>query len=654
VGAESDAGDHREPPLILGTAGHIDHGKTALIRALTGVETDRLPEEKDRGITIELGFAPLDLPSGRRFGVVDVPGHEGLVRTMVAGATGIDVVLLVIAADEGVMPQTREHLAICDLLGRRHGVVALTKIDVADPDVAELARAEAEELLATTALAGAPVLPVSSLTGDGLDTLRSALEAAATAAAAETVRRGPARLWVDRAFEMRGFGPVATGTLVGSPLRVGDAMAVHPTGRTARVRGLQSFGETAPMVQPGARCAVNLQGIELADLARGQQLAAEGTLAGTATFDARLLWLPESPPLPDEPTSVELLVGTTQFRARLAPIGAGGGLAGGARGLARIHLDDAEAALLPGDRFVVRGFARGTTGGTLGGGTVLDVAPPRRRRSDPALHAGLERLEDASPDTAVVTRVARTGFAGLDHGTLLRQTGLERRVLDATLEAEGRAGRVVRAGGEGWIGSEAAARLEKRLLSALAKWHDEEPMRPGMPRGALRGAAPENVPRPVVDAILARLEERGTLVADQDLVAAAGFVPRLTQRQEALAASVRADAMMAGLEPPTFREWADELDLTDEELRDVLAYLERDGSLTKAPGDFWFDKGAVDELRARVRSHLEAHGELPTPLYKDMIGTTRKFAVPLMELFDTEHLTVRRGEARVLRRKRSS
>jgi selenocysteine-specific elongation factor len=253
-----------------------------------------------------------------------------------------------------------------------------------------------------------------------------------------------------------------------------------------------------------------------------------------------------------------------------------------------------------------------------------------------------------------VTRIARTGFAGLDQGTLARQTGLERRGLDATLEAEEGSGTIVRAGAGVWIGRESAERLEERLLSALGRWHDDEPMRPGMPRGTLRGAAPENVPRPVVDAILARLEERGALLADQDLVAATGFVPRLTQRQEALAASVRADAMMAGLEPPTFREWADELELPDDELRDVLAHLERDGSLTKAPGDFWFDKGAVDELRAKVRAHLETHGELPTPFYKDMIGATRKFAVPLMELFDTEHLTVRRGEARVLRRKRSS
>ncbi|HEX2483994.1 MAG TPA: selenocysteine-specific translation elongation factor, partial [Myxococcota bacterium] len=397
-------------PLVLGTAGHIDHGKTALVRALTGVDTDRLPEERARGITIELGFAPLDLGDGLRLGVVDVPGHEALVRTMVAGATGVDLALLVVAADEGVMPQTREHAAICELLGVAAGVVALTKSDLADADTLALAAGEVADLLAGTGLAGAAVVPVSSLTGAGLDDLRAALRAAAEKAAARTPRAGPARLFVDRAFERRGFGAVVTGTLLGGALALGDAVELLPGGRRARVRALQSFGRGAERALPGTRCAVNLQGVELAELARGQQLVAAGALRESQVFDVALRWLPSAPPLEDA-ASVELLAGTAERRARVAPIEADV-LAPGAEGFARLHVDGPPLALLPGDRFVVRGFARTETGATLGGGRVLDAAPPRRRRSDPALAAELARLARGDAREAVLVRVARAGFAG--------------------------------------------------------------------------------------------------------------------------------------------------------------------------------------------------------------------------------------------------
>ena len=642
--------DETRDTLILGTAGHIDHGKTSLIRALTGVETDRLPEEKARGITIELGFAPLDLPSGGRLGVVDVPGHEGLVRTMVAGAAGIDLVLLVVAADEGVMPQTREHLAICDLLGLRQGVVALTKCDLADPDVADLAEAEAEELVAETSLAGAPLLRVSATTGQGIDALANALETAAREARARTARRGPPRLWIDRRFEMKGFGPVATGTLTGNALGVGETACLLPGGREARIRGLQSFGEKAERVAPGARCAVNLQGVELAELERGLQISVPGGLVETDVFDAQLAWLPGAPALASDPTAVELLVGTARFRARVAPIG-GMGLAAGETGFARIHLDDGRAALLPGDAFIVRGFRHLAGGGaTLGGGRVLDVAPPRRRRSDPALLAELELLRDPGPEEAVRVRVERAGFAGIAAATLVPETGLEPAGVAAALEALAKH-EAVFVERERAVGASALAVLEERVRTVLSDYHDREPLKPGMPLGALRGALPENVARAVADRVLARLEAAGALELDERWARAADHVPRLSQQAEVVAARLRADAMIAGLEPPTLPEMREATGLDEAPLRDLLAHLERDGSLVRAPGDLWFDAGAVDELRERVVAHLEREGRLQTAHYKDMIGTTRKFAVPLMELFDAEHLTIRRGEERVLRRR---
>jgi len=638
-------------PLVLGTAGHIDHGKTALVRALTGVDTDRLPEEKARGITIELGFAPLGLPSGRRLGVVDVPGHEALVRTMVAGAIGIDLVLLVVAADEGVMPQTREHLAICGLLDIRHGVVALTKSDVAEPDVAELAEAETRELVDAAGLAGAPLVRVSSVTGAGLEALRAALDEAAARAAARTARSGPPRLWVDRVFEMRGFGTVVTGTLVGGALRTGQTAELLPGGKRARIRGLQSFGEPAEHVAPGARCAVNLQGVGKSELARGLLLTVPDALAATDTLDAELHWLPEAPPLGPKPAAVECLVGTTARRARVAPIGAGT-LAPGARGFARIHLEDAPAPLLPGDAFVLRGFARTDAGGTtLGGGRVLDAHPPRRRRSDPALAAELAELAGGDPRVALRVRIARSGWAGTTREALARETGLPDAALDAALDALAGEDALVRTADGALLARAACAELERRLAGALASFHEREPMRPGMPRGALRGALPDNVPRAAFELALARLVASGTVEAADELVHRADFVPRLTQRQEAIAAQLRADAMIAGLEPPTPRDWAASLGVEPEELREVLAHLERDGSLVRAPGELWFDRVAVDELRTKLIAHLEAHGSLETPAYKDLIGTSRKYAVPLMELFDAEHLTVRRGETRVLHRR---
>jgi len=639
--------------LVLGTAGHIDHGKTALIRALTGVDTDRLPEEKARGITIELGFAPLDLAEGLRVGVVDVPGHEGLVRTMVAGATGIDLVLLVVAADEGVMPQTREHLAICDLLGLNHGVVALSKIDLADEEVVELAEEEVRELIAPSGLAGAPIVRVSALTGDGIETLRRALVETARASAARTPRSGPPRLSVDRLFAAKGFGSVVTGTLIGGALSVGDAVEIYPIGRKARVRGLQSFGVSSERVKPGARCAVNLQGVELGDLSRGLVVSATGALQPTRTLDAEIALLPEAPAV-TRPISVEFLAGTAERRARLAPIGSDR-IDPGKRSFARIHLQEEPLALLPGDRFILRGFARIAGGGaSVGGGSVLDVAPPHRRLSHPSLVRELELLAEGDAGAAIEVRVRRTGFAGVSSPSLARETGIEEMALRGLLAERASAGAIHQVSAEIWLGRTAIDELESRLLAALAAFHERERLLPGMPRGALRGALPDNTAAGAFDLLLERLVAASRIAVEEKLVRLLEHVPTMSHREETVAARMRADAASAGLEPPTAREWAEKVGVDLEALRGVLAHLEREGSLVRAPGDLWFDRAAVDDLRERVIAHLREHETLDTPTYKSLIGTTRKYAVPLMELFDGEHLTMRAGEARILRRKRDS
>ncbi|MDE0886311.1 MAG: selenocysteine-specific translation elongation factor [Myxococcota bacterium] len=653
----ADSAKERESPgestlargLVLGTAGHIDHGKTALIRALTGTSTDRLPEEQARGITIELGFAALDLAGFGRLSVIDVPGHEGLVRTMVSGASGIDVLLLVVAADESVMPQTREHVAICDLLGIESCVVALTKTDLADDEMIELSSEEVSELLAPTNLAGAPIVPVSSQTGEGLDALRDALAHASGVARPRTSRQGPPRLGVDRIFAMRGFGTVVTGTLVGSPLKLGEKVEIIPSGLNARIRSLQSHGEESECVLPGARCAANLQGLEVADLHRGDVVTLGGRMEATRTADVHVQWLPTSP-AGQAITSVEVLAGTAERRAHLAAIGSET-FAPGDTQMARLHIDGEALALLPGDRFIVRGFAKtANAGATLGGGIVLDTAPPRRRRSDPELLEELERLRTGDSRAGLSARVKRAGYSGRATGDLARETGLEAGEVQSLLRDSASNPAVLEvAGGQLWIDALASGRLEERLLEGLVRFHRNEPMRPGMPRATLRGELPENVPREAAEFILARLEDAGKMVREKDLVRLAEHRAVLDPEAQIVAERILSEAREKNLDPPNPKDWADQIGVSLERLRDILAHLERQGELVRAPGDLWFARQAIDALRERVTAHFAENAVLDTQTYKALIGTSRRTAMPLMELLDEMHITRRQDEVRVLR-----
>ena len=634
--------------VILGTAGHIDHGKTSLVRALTGVDTDRLPEEKKRGITIDLGFAPLDLGDGLRLGVVDVPGHEKLVRTMVAGATGIDLLLLVVAADEGVMPQTREHLAICELLGLDRAVVALTKCDLVDEELAELAAEEVSSLLEETVLAGAPVIPVSSSAGTGIDTLRERLADLARDARARTSRSGPPRLAIDRTFEMRGFGSVVTGTLIGSGLSVGMNLEVFPDGPTCKLRGIQRHGAATEHAPPGGRCALNLQNVSLNQLSRGKVISTPGALPRSQTLDVELSWLATAPESDGNgPIAVEFLAGTAERRARVAPIGASE-LTPGAVGFARIHIDGDPVSLLPGDRFVLRGFARTDVGATLGGGRILDVAPPRRRRSDPALLRDLETLLAGDPQEDLAVRIARAAFAGIERDTLRGETGLEPASFAAALDALVKAERVLPAGKRLLVGTRVLRDLEARLADGLAAFHAREPLKPGMPTAALRGTLPDNVPREVSDLALARLAEQGRIVLQGDSARCSDHSAALEGEDVATADRICSRLAAAGLEPPNASDLADEVGVGKDHFATLMGFLEHQGKVVRTKGDLFFDAGAVADLRARVIAHFDANDTLDTPTYKALIGTTRRTAVPLMEHFDSTHVTARRGEARYL------
>ena len=645
-----DTTSEAEPVGVLGTAGHIDHGKTALIGALTGVDTDRLPEEKARGITIELGFAVLDLEGVGSLSIVDVPGHEGLVRTMVAGATGIDLVLLVVAADEGVMPQTREHISICHLLGIERAVVALTKTDLVDGEMIELAAEEVRDLLAETTIENAPIVPVSARTRDGIAELENALSLAVREPGASVNRTGPPRLAVDRAFSMRGFGAVVTGTLAGARLRVGDTVEIWPTGRKAKIRSLQSHGQAREQIHGGARCAANLQGIEVSELARGDVVTHVDTLMPTNTADVAIQWL-ESAPRAEGITSVELLSGTSERRARLAPIG-GGDLIPGARTFARLHIDGSPVTLLPGDRFIVRGFARHpSAGATLGGGLVLDAAPPQRRRSDPDLLEELEKLEDGRLTTALHERILRSGYGGLDERILAKEMGRTLEELKESLSFLEREKSVVRAGRHTYIDQSTQNRLRDQLLKALEDFHAQSPMRPGVQRAALLGVLPPNVPNEIAEASLASMKADATIVLEGDQVRAKTHQPKIDEETQRLLDRVLADAQQAGLEPQAAREWAEAIDVTLDRFRDLVAHLERQSLLVRAPGDLWFDHAVVGRLREKVTSYFQNHETIDTQAYKALIGTTRRTAMPLMELLDELRVTRRQGDLRVLVKK---
>ena len=620
--------------LILGTAGHIDHGKTALIKALSGVDCDRLPEEKARGITIQLGFAPLDLPSGRRLGVVDVPGHERLVRTMVSGATGIDLVLFVVAADEGMMPQSREHLAICDLLGIERGVVALTKIDAVDDEMAELARLDVEEELANSSLSGASILPVSAHTGAGIAELLATLDELAATSPGRTLRDGPAWLPVDRAFTMRGFGTVVTGTLRGEALEEGESVEILPEGGrqilSARVRGMQSHGEAVKRVESGARCAVNLPGVNVAAVPRGSVVASPGRLDYRHRLGVELRLLPGAPPLRSG-SSATVHVGTAERVVRIQLLDRAE-LAPGGRAFAELRLER-PVPVVEGDRYIVRGFQRiADAGWTVGGGRVIDAAPlgARRPRAE-----RLRELEEMASGDALAVRIRRLGARGVTETELRREV--------ASLDGIGG----VKIGQERWMDRGAFEELARDCAAAVAARHAEQPTDPWVGIASIASRLPANVAEESVRAALDFAVECGELEAAGSGVRAPGHAAHVADPE--LLERVAARLGAAGLAPPTQSQLAEELGSDPAALGPVLEHLVREGRSTRVAQGLFFDAGAIEALRTALIRHLEANQQIDPAAYKRLTGTTRKHTVPLMEYFDAQRVTLRRGNLRVLR-----
>ncbi len=637
--------------MIIGTAGHIDHGKTSLVKALTGIDTDRLKEEKRRGITLELGFAHLALDDGTVAGVVDVPGHERFVKAMAAGAGGVDLAVLVVAADEGVMPQTREHLDICRLLGVRAGVIALTKSDLLaelGPEWRALVDADLAALTAGTFLEGAPVVPCSSRTGEGLDALKAALTRAA-AALPKRPSEGPAFLPVDRVFTIKGFGTVVTGTLLSGVLAVDEAVALLPgLPGPFRVRGVQVHGQAVAKVEAGARAAVNLAGVEPEALHRGMVLVRSGELPETRMLDVELSLLPAAEvPLPRR-RKLLLHLGTAQVEATVALLDMER-LEPGETALAQLRLDAPVGALV-GQRFILRGSrALPGRGATVAGGRVLSIAPPRRRKGGAAVVAP---LLEADPATQLGWLLRQAGYRGLTQQELFGRSGLGPKVLTRALELMGSKGAALLVDRERrlYLSGEVFEGLQGRALALLAAFHEREPLREGLSREELRQRLSAELDARAFGRVLQALVDSGRVELDKEVVRLKGRGRTLSLGDEAARTRLAAELSAAGLAPPTVNELAQKLQLTTPRVQELLKVLVTQGAAVRVSEELCFDAAALAGLRERLVAHLREKKEITTQAFKEMVGQSRKFVIPLSEYFDREKVTLRVGEKRVLRR----
>ena len=641
--------------IIIGTAGHIDHGKTSLVGALTGIQTDRLKEEQERGISIELGFAYFDLPGEVRCGIVDVPGHERFVRQMIAGATGIDLVVLVVAADEGVMQQTREHVDICNMLGIRAGLVVLTKVDLVDEEWLELVESDLEDYLVGTFLEGAPMLRFAAPDPATHDPVRDAL--AAMVADIDRVHAGrdpaqPLRMPIDRVFTMRGFGTVVTGTVASGALASGEAVTLLPGGLRTKVRGVQSHGEPVNRVVVGQRAAINLQGVEKESVSRGNVLCHADALEATRMLDVDLHVLSHMPRPLETQAKVLVHVGTSQVngtvvlldREQVEP---------GETGPAQLRLDDF-VVVLGGDHFVIRGFdLLESYGKTLGGGTILHPVPRRHRSHRRPVLDGLAALRTRKPRQVAEATVLAAGHTGATDAQIRQvmnaSTALTAETLDALL-ADGVLHAYVHGGRRTCVHRDLFAELLQRARETIAEYHARYPHRGGVPREELRSQVRGDMPPPYFAELLATLAATGEAEASGSVVRRVGFERSLSAGLQALRERILTRYQGADYQPPLLAELLEELTgAREDDVREMLNLLVEEGALAKAAETLYFGASHIERLKDDVRAFLRTHGEMTTPQLKDLTGASRKFTVPLGEYLDAAGVTRRRGDIRILR-----
>ncbi|MFN8589643.1 MAG: selenocysteine-specific translation elongation factor [Candidatus Eisenbacteria bacterium] len=620
---------------VVGTAGHIDHGKTALVRRLTGVNTDRLPEERKRGISIDLGFAPLVTPAGVRVGLVDVPGHERFVKNMLAGVGGVDAVLLVIAADEGVMPQTREHLAIVQLLQVRRGVIVLTKRDLVDDDWAAMVARDARELVRGTGLADAPIVECSAVTGAGCDALLATLDAQ-LAGLAERAGGEPARLPVDRVFTVEGFGTVVTGTLWRGRIATGDTLQLMPGGHDVRVRRVQVHGATVDAALAGQRTAVALHGIEKADVARGDWLVAAGSPGASRVLDVRFELLADAAREFRSESRVRFHLGASELLGRLVLL-EGRTLAPGASALAQLRLESAAVAAR-GDRFVIRSWSPSRT---IGGGVVIEPAGQRRRRA-PAALAQLALHESGSLEARLLEKLAAA--ARLQSTAQLASAVGESEAASATaLAALAAAGELVASGAGRWCALARWNEARERIVRAVADYADAHPARFGVMKGELKSGLKSALDAALFDAAFAALVADATLEQQGERVRPAGrpWEPpaQALAQLEQLERLLEADGYLV----PENAQWQATLGAAGPEVASLGYFL---GRLVRVSTELTYTRGQVERLRAGMNEWFAAHEALTVGDLRGFTGASRKYAVPLLEFADRTGWTVRVGDER--------
>jgi selenocysteine-specific elongation factor len=633
--------------FIIGTAGHVDHGKTALIRALTGTDTDRLKEEQERGMSIDLGFTSFRLPSGRLAGVIDVPGHERFLKNMLAGAGGIDVVILVIAADEGVMPQTTEHLEILQILQTQQGLVAITKADLVDADWLELVRDDIATALRGTFLEGAPMIPVSSVTGAGLKELTATLDRIADTVQGRSAV-GPWRLPVDRVFTIGGFGTVVTGTLISGTVRTGDRAEILPARRETRVRGLQVHNAAAEMAEAGTRVAMNMAGVDLEDVERGDIVATPGAFAPTLALDARLNVLESCPREVKNRSRVRLYVGTAEVLARLTLLDAEVLRPGGA-GMVQLRLESATACA-KGDRCVLRFYSPMQL---IGGGAILDPNPAKHRRFDTAAIEALAVKEQGTPEELILQAAERSWLTPLTPAQIAQQLGLPLEATRAQVDALRASGQLVapesdgKAVAEGILSAAAVGAAEARMLQALSEFHRAQPLRAGMSREELRSRLSRLMDSKGFNLVLTRLEKAGRVASQAGRVRHAEHTATFSPEQAQIAAHIEAELTRERFAPPAPEEILGRAG-SPPAAREVWDALIDHGTVVRVAEGVFFHRTALDAVTQMVRDYLAREGKMTASAFRDLIGSSRKYAVPLLEYLDASRVTRRVGDERIL------
>ena len=632
-------------PIIMGTAGHIDHGKTTLIKALSGIDCDRLKDEKKRGITIELGFAYLDLPDSTKLGIVDVPGHEKFVKNMVAGAAGIDFVLLTVAADEGIMPQTREHMEICSLLGIRDGLVALTKVDTVDDDLLELAQEDVQDFLSGTFLDQAPVFPVSSHTGQGLDPLLQALQGKASQVSAKD-SSDIFRLPIDRVFTMRGHGTVITGTVIAGQASLGDTVRVFPGTHTSKVRGLQVHSDSVPTAYAGQRTAMNLSGLEVEDLSRGDTVARPGNLFPSQLWDLELTCLPTAPKPLKHRKEIHFHHGTREILGKIYLL-EGDVLEPGQTGLAQVRFAQPMVGVY-GDRFVIRSFSPLRT---IGGGRVINPLGRRSRRSAVKLDL-LRQLTQDDPATIILAQLQLAGPAGLTLAQLQIMVNISSKQLNKIFQDLGGKQKLAIFDREEQrtVSMGIIADLQDKLTRYLRTYHKDNPWQLGVSRGAIITSWGKDLPPKLVHFLLERCLKNGVIVSEKEVLRLPEHSISLGTDQTELKSRLLKTYTEAGIQPPNLNTVLEDLKVSKKEALPVMKLLMEEGKLSKVNDSLYFSSDALARIKSMVLDHFASHDELSPTGFRDLTGLSRKFTIPLLEYLDKEKVTMRIGDVRKLRR----